>query len=237
MLRNRQFEKRNSQDADVMMWSQFPDSATPGVPPTGDSGGGDDHNGDGNEACALVAVNLSAYQDDELDPDQQQVVEAHLSHCPKCAALLANIRETDTLIEREWRENAPLPSSLEHRNAIDAIMDALPAAPAVEPTFAPKRVHSKARWVRFSTGLTGLLALLGSSYCLGYVHGRTSRFTSSTPMSGVGPGMLTATSVMPRIYSASYVSSSPNDAPRSPLQPQSLSPGNTSLAPHGLDQP
>lgn len=133
--------------------------------------------GEGNDACRLVLTHLSAYQDGELDPDQQRVVEAHLAKCTECASNLNALRQTDQLLQREWQDSGPLPSSLETRQSIDAIMAALPPVPSTPAQFAPKRVHSRARWMRFSTGLAGLLALISlmwSSYRLGYLHGRRS---------------------------------------------------------------
>ncbi|HLV80973.1 MAG TPA: zf-HC2 domain-containing protein [Chthonomonadaceae bacterium] len=133
--------------------------------------------GEGSDACRLVLTHLSAYQDGELDPDPQRVVEAHLANCPGCASNLDALRAADALLQREWQESGPLPSSLETRQSIDSIMAALPPAPPAPAQFAPKRVHSRARWMRFSTGLAGLLALISlmwSSYRLGYLHGRRS---------------------------------------------------------------
>ncbi|HZT41903.1 MAG TPA: zf-HC2 domain-containing protein [Chthonomonadaceae bacterium] len=141
--------------------------------------------GEGNDACRLVLTNLSAYQDGELDPDQQRIVEAHLAKCTGCASNLDALRETDRLLQREWQESGPLPSSLETRQAIDSIMAALPPAPATPAQFAPKRVHSRARWMRFSTGLAGLLALISlmwSSYRIGYLHGRRSILNRSATL-------------------------------------------------------
>lgn len=146
------------------------------VPPTDNPGGYGD--GDpGDEACNLVFVNLAAYQDQELDPDQLAVVEAHLNRCPRCMARLTTLQELDAQIEREWRESAPLPSSSQFKNSIDAIMAALPEEPVAAPEYTQKRVHARARWMRFSTGMAGVVAfvsMLWSSYCLGYAHGRSN---------------------------------------------------------------
>ncbi|HLK55399.1 MAG TPA: zf-HC2 domain-containing protein [Chthonomonadaceae bacterium] len=184
MLNRHSNSRRDPQDVNNLRAAQSTEYPFAVVPPSygdGDFGGG--HEG-GNEACRLVAVSLSAYLDGELDEDQQQVVETHLDRCPKCVASLAALETTDTLIEREWRDNAPLPSSSEVKNSIDSIMAALPPAPAATPEFAPKRVHAKARWIRFSTGIAGVIAfmsLLWSSYRLGYANGRTSAQPSFMP--------------------------------------------------------
>ena len=177
MLNRQSNSRRDPQDVNNLRLPEATEYPFAVIPPSfGDAD--DDGNGDGgNEACRLVAVNLSAYLDGELDVDQEQVVEAHLDHCPKCQASFDALETTDTLIEREWRDNAPLPSSSEVKSSIDSIMAALPPAPAATLEFAPKRVHAKARWMRFSTGLAGIIAfisLLWSSYRLGYVNGRIS---------------------------------------------------------------
>ena len=192
MLNRNSNSRRNPQDVNslrVPNATEFPFAVVPPVYGDADFGGGDEG---GNEACRLVAVNLSAYLDGELDVDQQQVVEAHLDRCPKCSASLDEMHTTDTIIEREWRDNAPLPSSSEVRNAIDSIMAALPPAPVSAPEFAPKRVHAKARWMRFSTGLAGILAffsLLWSSYRLGYANGRTNTPPAYAPAPSQGNPM------------------------------------------------
>lgn len=161
------------------------------VPPGGTSGGGEGGGG-GSDACDLVMTNLSAYQDGELDPDQQRIMDAHLAKCPACAANLETLQTTDTFLQREWQESGPLPSSLELRSSVDAIMGALPPAPVAPQKFAPKRVHARARWIRFSTGFASLLAfmsLLWSSYQLGYVHGRRSLRTSAPTSTGINPNL------------------------------------------------
>ena len=147
--------------------------------PSFDDGGG------GNEACGLIMANLAAYQDNELNAEERRVVEAHLAECVHCSSSLAALQTNDRLIEREWRESAPLPSSKEFRQSVDAIMAALPPVPAKEAAFAPKRVHSRARWMRFSSGFAGIIALfclIWSSYQLGYAHGRLSHRPGTTPV-------------------------------------------------------
>lgn len=129
---------------------------------------------DGGSPCARIQMQLSDYADDELDTPQQRFVESHLSNCPKCAAMLNAIFETDDVLLREWRDDSPLPSSLDRNRALDNIMDALPPLPVSQPVFSPKRIHARARWMRFSTGIAGciaLFAMLYSSYRLGYEHG------------------------------------------------------------------
>ncbi len=128
---------------------------------------------DGGDPCTRIQMQLSDYADDELNTPQQRFVESHLSNCPKCAAMLNAIFETDDLLLREWRDDSPLPSSLDRNRTLDNIMDALPPLPETQPVFAPKRLHARARWMRFSTGIAGcvaLFAMLYSSYRLGYEH-------------------------------------------------------------------
>jgi hypothetical protein len=171
------------QDVEDVLLSHFPSQPFAVVPPTDDTVGGDSGDG-GNDACKLVMTHLAAYQDNELDPDQCRVIEAHLGKCPECAAGLEALQTTDMLIEREWRESAPLPSSLRLKQSVDSIMTALPPAPVAPTAFAPKRVHSRGRWMRFSAGMASLIAfvsLLWSSYRLGYEHGRMSLNPSTSP--------------------------------------------------------
>jgi anti-sigma factor RsiW len=135
-----------------------------------------DPQGDGvSPLCLAISANLSALQDNELNPEQRSFVENHLATCGECAAIHQAMQRTDSLIQREWRENASLPLPSERRRAIDSIMDALPLAPETLPVFTPKRVHAKARWMRFAMGVAGTLMALGllaSSYLLGYTNGR-----------------------------------------------------------------
>ena len=157
------------------------------IPPTpGSANGAGDPDG-----CRLVELNLSAYQDDELDPEMRGIIDAHLTYCSQCAANLDALSINDESVQREWRESAPLPSSLEVRVAIDAIMDALPPAAEVTPEFAPKRVHARNRWIRFTTGLASILtfgSLMWSSYRMGYADGRLSHAPGNTIQTPVNPG-------------------------------------------------
>ena len=58
-----------------------------------------------------------------------------------CADLLDAMEETDEEIQREWREDAPLPSSSQFRHSIDAIMDALPARAEFISAYAANRAQ------------------------------------------------------------------------------------------------
>ena len=142
---------------------------------------------DGGDPCAYVRTQLSDYADDELNPSQSRFVEGHLSGCPKCAEMLNAIFQTDDLLLREWRDDSPLLSSFERGRAIDNIMDALPPIPENQPIFSAKRIHARARWMRFSTGIAGCVAffaMLYSSYRLGYQHAlRHPPTVSSAPTS------------------------------------------------------
>jgi len=111
MLNHSPFEDRNdAQDAENVLLAHLLPQPFAVVPPTDITVGGDSGDAD-NDACRLVRANLAAYEDNELDPDQRHVVEAHLGKCPECAAGLESLRTTDARIEREWRDCAPLPSS------------------------------------------------------------------------------------------------------------------------------
>ena len=130
-----------------------------------------------HDVCDLVAENLAAYQDGELDAEQTRLVAAHVGKCPRCAGIFDAIQATDETLEREWRDSAPLPSSLRFTQAIDDVMAALPPVPVPTAAFTPRRLHARARWMRFAGGLAGVLILfasLWSSYRIGYAHGRRS---------------------------------------------------------------
>jgi hypothetical protein len=105
-------------------------------------------------------------------------------------------------------------------------MAALPTTPDAEienrkskienPAFPTKRVHAKARWMRFATGLMSLFALLGmlwSSYRLGYAHGRRSLLTSSpsqpTPGVPTTPNRSDDLRPLPALYTFSAPSTPP----------------------------
>ena len=133
--------------------------------------------------CRRGIETLSAYLDGELDSDSQAEVANHLNNCPQCADAFDALLATDRMIQREWRD-APLPSASEMRFALDSIMDALPPLPVAPPAFAPRRIHAKARWMRFATGIAGVIALLGllwSSYRLGFAQGRSSLSSQFAP--------------------------------------------------------
>ncbi len=148
------------------------------VPPPDFTSGGEGGDPDPfNEACSLVWVNLAAYKDEELDQDTYEAVDNHMAHCSRCSAMLKAMQETDILIEREWRDHPPLPSPSEVKQSIDNIMAALPPAADELQEFAAKRIHAKVRWMRFSTGFTGVIALfslLWTSYRVGYTQGSKS---------------------------------------------------------------
>lgn len=180
LTRKPSYTKDDAKDGNPLYFAEGNPSAFAVVPPTPNSG--DDWEDRDRESCRLVSVSLSAYLDGELDPEQTQLINKHLNQCADCAAMLQAMEETDEIIEREWREGAPLPSSSQFRHSIDDIMDALPTAQAETPVFAPKRVHSRTRWMRFATGMSGVIlfgGMLWSSYRLGYSQGRQSTLNPS----------------------------------------------------------
>ena len=195
-----------------------PQTASFAVVPPADPRGQEGGEG-GGDACKLVTVNLSAYMDDELDLDQVRVIEAHLYQCPDCVANLKAMEEADSILEREWRDRSPLPSSSQVRRSIDNIMDALPPVPAKPAVFAPKRVHARMRWMRFAAGMTGMVAfgsLLWGSYELGYTRGRRSA-QSSPSLSYFSPRLESNSELLPASFSlptsasrVSHSTSSPN---------------------------
>lgn len=134
-------------------------------------------------SCDYVADNVSSYVDAELSPLTIQQIANHLNICPNCAKMAAEVSRVGLALEREWSDNAPLPSSLEVEFALDAIMDALP--PVHEASLAPTHGDSPriARWGRFTTGFVGgalFVASLWSSYQVGFWQGRASSFAPPT---------------------------------------------------------
>lgn len=199
---------------------RFADSAFPsepsGPPPIFTNGGNNNTGGPGDDpdpvsdACRLVLVNLSAYQDGELDSDTLIVVEAHIAKCDYCSAILDTMIETDEMVEREWREYSPLPSSFGVKHAVDNIMAQLPAVPDAPHEFAPKRVHARLRWMRFSTGVMSIVALfsmLWTSYRLGFAQGKEARGFRQQP-TRFSPAHWTGSPVLPQSFptSASIIS-------------------------------
>jgi hypothetical protein len=172
-----------------------------GLVPPYDAESGADGGYLNEELCMLVQTNLSAFQDDELDPEQRRIIAAHVNDCPNCTQVFEAMQETDWLLEREWRDEASLPSSSERRQSIDAIMNALPPVPSETPAFAPKRIHSKARWMRFATGLSGLVLLAGGSYRVGYLQGQAS--LSASTVSSTTSAAYSTPSSSPLLLSAS----------------------------------
>lgn len=160
----------------VMLSVVSPALRRPGVPPVNSDN--DDDGGDpAGEKCGQVLAALSAYLDGELDDEENETITAHLRHCSDCSEAYNAMQAADTIVQREWRDDAPLPSPFERQKRLDALMDALPPVAQPEPDFAPRRVHARARWMRFATGaavITLLFLLLGSSYSLGYRQGQRS---------------------------------------------------------------
>ncbi len=134
-------------------------------------------------SCDYVAENVSGYVDAELNPQAIQQIANHLNNCPNCAKIVAEVERVGLVLEREWSDNAPLPSSLEVEFALDSIMDALP--PIYEPSRSSKHGDTPhvTRWVRFTTGFVGgalFVTSLWSSYQVGFWQGRASYFAPAT---------------------------------------------------------
>ena len=53
--------------------------------------------------CRDIQEKLSAYIDEELNPDQFENVTQHLLHCQKCSSALEDLQKVDTVLN-----NAPL---------------------------------------------------------------------------------------------------------------------------------
>src|SRR5579862_993119 len=162
MLRTNWQGKRSNSKTSVLRYQPNAVFAVAGtrqshtIIPPADRAGGFDFRFDlrgtimGNDVCDFVIANLCAYLDSELDPDLQKTVENHLANCTGCGEALNSIEDYDRQLTREWRDSAPLPSSFAFDQAVDAVMAALPATPAHAAAFHPRRVHSRARWMRFA---------------------------------------------------------------------------------------
>ncbi len=112
--------------------------------------------------CGFSTELISAFIDQELDPEAHNLVAQHLNSCPACSGAYAQMLLVDETIhiEWEWRDSTPLPlcvipeeqgdaSATDPLDAIDRIMAMLPAGEPQSPIFAPRRVHARARWMRF----------------------------------------------------------------------------------------
>ena len=172
------------------------------------------------QGCDFVTTNLSAYLDGELDSAQTRLVGSHLGKCPRCSEILESLSDVDETIQREWRDSAPLPSSFRFEQAVDDIMTALPSVPVEAVAFAAHRVHARTRWMRFATGIAGLVAILTSlwsSYWLGYTNGRRSlsmpgsvfsnpfRYNPSKPLSPVPAKTVSLSQPILRLTPASFL--------------------------------
>lgn len=208
-----------SADAGSAPSPAYPASSFSELPPV-DSGDYDDGSG-GNGPCKAAQENLSAYLDNELDLVSRHDLEDHLAVCADCAAELDALRTIDTCVEREWRDSAPLPSSEKCKRAMGDIMSALPPVPEKAHTFAPKRIHARARWIRFAAGFSGIFmfgGLMWSSYRLGYAHGRTIMPSQQTPIQF----NIALHGVNPTAYPTKYVApADPSAAASTPPETQS----------------
>ena len=114
-----------------------------------------------DDDCGRTTAYLAAYADNELDVDQRSKVEDHLNNCVRCAADLDTLQHIDGFIQRDWRDSAPLPSSIGHAESVAAIIAALPPESPIPVSFARKRVHVRARWSRIAAGIAGIVSLIG----------------------------------------------------------------------------
>jgi len=134
------------------------------LPPQQPSFSGDDD----DRGCGFSTELISAYIDQELDADTENSVAQHLNSCPACAGVYAEMLLVDETIQVqyhwEWRDSTPLPLHVNEDaaayavdgaaasrpvDAIDRIMAMLPEGEQQSPVYAPRRVHARARWMRF----------------------------------------------------------------------------------------
>jgi anti-sigma factor RsiW len=63
--------------------------------------------------CQAILGGISAYLDGELDTTACDAIERHCQECPRCAALVAGLRDTVGLCRQAG--SVPLPESVRQR--------------------------------------------------------------------------------------------------------------------------
>jgi anti-sigma factor RsiW len=71
-----------------------------------------------SDQCAAILANISAFLDGELDQTECAAIEAHCADCPRCAPVVAGLRDTIGLCRNA--AVAPLPEPVRQR-AQDAV--------------------------------------------------------------------------------------------------------------------
>src|SRR5438045_3492709 len=97
LTRKPSYIQDDAKDGNPLYFAEGNPPAFAVIPPASNSG--DDWDDRDREACRLVSVNLSAYLDCELEPDQTRLINEHLNQCADCAAMLQAMEETDEAIE------------------------------------------------------------------------------------------------------------------------------------------
>ncbi len=78
------------------------------------------------QACPEMAVEISAYFDDELEPREREAVELHLKDCPTCRASLDSMGKLHSAFSAL---SAPAPTRANARPILQAVMDMLEKRP------------------------------------------------------------------------------------------------------------
>ncbi len=136
---------------------------------SGDCGDGDGGSADGDDAggsrseCGWFIERMSAYQDGELENNDTRLVAAHIEGCTRCTRIFAALQATDDLLQREWRDDAPLPasSSLLTSSSASSVVSSVVSsvASSIPSSSSPSSVASVAS-ARFERAIDGIMAAL-----------------------------------------------------------------------------
>ena len=80
------------------------------------------------QACPEMAVEISAYFDDELEPREREAVEQHLKDCPTCRASLDSMGKLHNALSAL---SAPTATRANARPILRAVMATLEKSPKI----------------------------------------------------------------------------------------------------------
>lgn len=135
----------------------------------------------------LTIAQLSAYLDKELTRDELALCEAHLQACPRCRAVLADLRATSALLQRMPQVEVPRSFVLPSNIAV------LPAASERQEPRRVQSLRSQSGIKRSLRALSTLAAVIGLLFILvgalsSLPHGGYATNTASAPISsGLAP--------------------------------------------------
>jgi anti-sigma factor RsiW len=79
------------------------------------------------QQCDLLIERLSAYLDGDPGPEACDRIQAHARTCPRCAALVADLRRTVGICHKAARTPLPAPIRARARKCIDALLGPKPS--------------------------------------------------------------------------------------------------------------